>query len=79
MSEKYQKSIAQIILRWHIQKGLVVIPKTKTEQRIVENIDIFNFELDEKEMNEIEKLDKNLSVSRTPDDENWLRQIRYAQ
>lgn len=79
LSEKYQKSIAQIILRWHIQKGLVVIPKTKTEQRIVENIDIFNFELDEKEMNEIEKLDKNLSVSRTPDDENWLRQIRYAQ
>ena len=79
MSEKYQKSIAQIILRWHIQKGFVVIPKTKTEQRIVENIDIFNFELDEKEMNEIEKLDKNLSVSRTPDDENWLRQIRYTQ
>ena len=45
LSDKYNKSIAQIILRWHIQRGVVPIPKSSNEDRIKENFDIFDFEL----------------------------------
>lgn len=59
MAEKYGKSTAQIILRWHTQVGNVVIPGSKNENHIAENIDIFDFTLTEGEMKEIFALDKN--------------------
>ena len=58
LSEKYGKSNAQIILRWHIQEGIIVFPKSSNPVHIKENIDIFDFELTEEEMNEICQLDK---------------------
>ena len=58
LSEKYGKSNAQIILRWHIQEGIIVFPKSSNPVHIKENIDIFDFELTEEEMNEIRQLDK---------------------
>jgi len=59
LGEKYKKSNVQIILRWHIQYGNVVIPKSSNPDHIKENIDIFDFELTEDEMEEIKKLDKD--------------------
>lgn len=58
LAEKYGKSNAQIILRWHIQYGDIVIPGSKNPDHIRQNLDIFDFELTEAEMNEIAGLDK---------------------
>jgi len=52
------KSIAQVIVRWHIQQGDIVIPKTTHAERMKENIDVFDFELSADEMNAIAGLDK---------------------
>ena len=57
IAQKYARTPAQIILRWHIQLGLRVIPKSVTADRIRENIDIFNFELAEDDLRAISELD----------------------
>lgn len=56
IGEKYEKSAAQVVLRWNIQRGVIVIPKSVHENRIRENIDIWDFELSERDMNEIRQL-----------------------
>lgn len=53
IAKKYDKSPAQVILRWHIQRDTLVIPKSVTESRIIANQDIFDFALTEEEMKEI--------------------------
>ena len=55
-AEKYKKTAAQIILRWHIQKGFITIPKSCNPERIKENFEIFDFELTEDEMKNIDEL-----------------------
>ena len=57
LSEKYKKTNSQVILRWHIQKGFIVFPKSLTH--IKENFEIFDFELTKEEMDEIAKVHKN--------------------
>ncbi|HAS37890.1 MAG TPA: aldo/keto reductase [Ruminococcaceae bacterium] len=59
LAEKYGKSTAQIILRWHIQDGNIVIPGSKNTDHIKDNFDIFDFELTDDEMKEIAALDRN--------------------
>lgn len=59
LAEKYGKSNAQIILRWHIQAGNVVIPGSKNPEHIRANFDLFDFELTAEEMQEIQKLNKD--------------------
>ena len=59
LAEKYGKSNAQIILRWHIQAGNVVIPGSKNPEHICANFDLFDFELTAEEMQEIQKLNKD--------------------
>jgi len=56
-AEKYKKTSAQIILRWHIQSGFITIPKSSNPERIKENFEIFDFELTEDEMKSIDGLD----------------------
>ena len=60
LAEKYGKNNVQIILRWHIQEGTVVFPKSTNPKHIQENIDIFDFELTEDEMERIRALDKGV-------------------
>jgi len=57
IAEKYGKTSAQVILRWHIQNGFITIPKSCKAERIKENFEIFDFELTEEEMNSINELD----------------------
>lgn len=57
IGEKYGKSIAQVILRWFVQRGVVVIPKSVRKERIAENFNIFDFELTARDMDTIETLD----------------------
>lgn len=59
LAEKYGKSNAQIILRWHIQAGNVVIPGSKNPEHIRANFDLFDFELTAEEMQEVQKLNKD--------------------
>lgn len=61
IGEKYNKSVAQVVLRWHIQRGVVVIPKSTHYERMVENLNVFDFELTSEEMDTIAALDKKES------------------
>lgn len=57
LAEKYGKTAAQVILRWHVQMGTSIIPGSKNPAHIADNADIFDFELTDEEMAEIAKLD----------------------
>lgn len=67
IAEKYQKSAAQVILRWDLQNKVVTIPKSIKEHRIIENADIFDFELSSDDMEKINALNKNERVGSNPD------------
>lgn len=69
LAQKYGKSPAQIILRWHIQMGNLVFPKSTSRDHLQENIDIFDFELSNQEMAEIATLDKDKRYYDTPIEE----------
>ncbi len=58
IADKVGKTPAQVVLRWHIQRGDIVFPKSVTPARIEENFDLFDFELDSSDMDEISALDK---------------------
>lgn len=61
IGEKYHKTVGQVILRWLIQRSIVVIPKSVHDERQKENIDIFDFELSQDDMKKIAGLDKGIS------------------
>ncbi|MEC0093500.1 aldo/keto reductase [Paenibacillus macquariensis] len=67
IGDKYGKSIAQVILRWNLQNGVVTIPKSTKEHRIIENASIFDFELTTEDMERIDGLNQNLRVGPDPD------------
>ncbi len=64
LSKKYGKTAAQIVLRWHIQNGVVVIPKSIHKERIIENSLIFDFELSNEDVSKIDGLNQNLHLTR---------------
>jgi len=59
LAKKYKKTKAQVLLNWAVGRGTIAIPKSVTPERIAENIDIFDFELTEEEVNDINSLNKN--------------------
>lgn len=67
IAKKYNKSVAQIILRWDLQNGVVTIPKSTKEHRIVENASVFDFELTADDMRSIDSLNQNHRVGPDPD------------
>ena len=74
IANKYQKSVPQIILRWHLDRNSIVIPKSVHKERLEENINVFDFTLTDKELEEIASLDRGLRVGPNPSDEAWLKE-----
>ncbi|RYC46898.1 2,5-didehydrogluconate reductase DkgA [Pectobacterium zantedeschiae] len=68
LAMKYGKTPAQIVIRWHLDSGLVVIPKSVTPARIKENFEVFDFRLDKDELGEIAKLDSGKRLGSDPDE-----------
>lgn len=68
IGQKYQKSSSQVTLRWHVQKDLIVIPKSVNPLRIAENMQIFDFELTDTEMQQIDSLNEDFRTGPNPDD-----------
>lgn len=75
IGEKYGKSAAQVALRWNVQRGVVVIPKSVHKDRIEQNMNIWDFELSEEDMNEIAKLDIGHSEIVNHDDPNFVKML----
>lgn len=75
IGKKYNKSVAQVVLRWLIQRGVAVIPKSVNKGRMIENIDVFDFELTADDMHTIQSLDTKESLffsHRDPEIVKWL-------
>ncbi|NVK76129.1 aldo/keto reductase [Streptomyces morookaense] len=71
IAAKHGKSAAQVVLRWHLQLGNVAIPKSVTPARIRENIDVFDFTLDEDDMKALAALDSGKRLGPDPDEFDW--------
>ncbi|MCY8520951.1 aldo/keto reductase [Bacillus atrophaeus] len=68
IAEKHNKSVAQVILRWDLQQDVITIPKSIKEHRIIENADIFDFELSQEDIEKINALNKDERVGPNPDE-----------
>ncbi|MDO5649193.1 MAG: aldo/keto reductase [Gallicola sp.] len=76
LGKKYNRSSQQIVIRWHIENGDMLIPKTSNLDRLAENRSVFDFSLSKEDHKKIDDLDKGIRVSQDPEDENWLNKIR---
>ena len=79
IGKKYDKTAAQVALRWNIDRGVVVIPKSVHYERIKQNINIWDFKLDEADMKEIEKLDLGKSDIVDHYDPNFVKMIHSVK
>jgi 2,5-diketo-D-gluconate reductase A len=68
IAHKHSKTVSQVILRWHLQIGNLVIPKSSNPDRLKENFDVFDFKLEEIDLNEIATLDVANRTGLNPDD-----------
>ncbi len=71
IAKKYNKTTAQVVLRWDLQSQVVTIPKSTNEKRLIENIDVFDFNLSDDDIAKIDSLNKDLRVGPDPDNFNF--------
>ena len=79
IAAKYGKSVAQVALRWNVQRGVVVIPKSVHKERIQENFNIWDFELNDKDMETISDMDighSEIINHFTADTAKWLNDLK---
>jgi 2,5-diketo-D-gluconate reductase A len=72
IAERLGRTTAQVTLRWHIQRGDIVFPKSSRRERMIENFSIFDFELTDTELAAISALNRNERTGPNPDDNNWV-------
>jgi 2,5-diketo-D-gluconate reductase A len=70
LAASHGKSVAQVVIRWHIQNGIAVIPKSNSKNRILENLEVFDFELSQTDMESINSLNRNYRTGVDPEDRN---------
>lgn len=71
LANKYEKSVAQLVIRWHLQNDLIVIPKSVTPSRIQENFEVFDFTIASDDMHVIEALNQQKRFGQNPDSFNF--------
>ncbi len=72
IAKTYGKTPAQVVLRWHIQRGDIVFPKSVTPERVQENFELFDFELSDVDLGFISALNKDQRTGPNPDEFNWI-------
>ncbi|WP_333500443.1 aldo/keto reductase [Kluyvera sp. CHPC 1.2972] len=75
IAHAHNKSVAQVVLRWLIQRGIVVIPKSVKPERMSENFDVFNFSLSDEEMRSIQSLDTGKTLFAEHTDPERIRTV----
>lgn len=78
IAKAHGKSVGQVVLRWNIQRGVVAIPKSTHKERIVENFNVFDFELSDEDMTAIAGLDENKGLFVNHDDPEFVKAL-YAR
>lgn len=68
IADQYNKTVAQVIIKWHLQQGRLVIPKSQNDNRIRENFDVFDFELSDEDLTKIDQLNTDERQFRDPDE-----------
>lgn len=75
IGDRHGKSVAQIILRWHIQRNIVVIPKSVKKERMIQNFSVFDFELSDNDMDAINSLDTEKTAFFNHRDPEWVERL----
>lgn len=77
LAKKYEKTVPQIVLRWHIQNEVIVVSKSENEIRIKENLNIFDFKLEVKDMIKIDNMNEDYRVRFNPDTVDYINVLKY--
>lgn len=78
IAKAYGKTVGQVVLRWNVQRDVVVIPKSTHKERIIENLNVFDFELTDKDMEKINKLDESKGLFVNHEDPEFVKYL-YAR
>jgi len=76
LAKKYDKTPAQIILRWHLERDIIIIPKSVSKKRIKENFELFDFTLDRKDIELIDRLERNHRLGANPKRDDFMNHFK---